>query len=223
MKLGLGPWTAVPIALAVTTLRRPGPRVAVQPTDRHLLPDADAHLRRDRLLLLRTGHDVLRLRRHHRHRSARVLPRPARCACTTPRSPSRCSPTSDSVRSRRTPFGMALRVSATIRSGWRRSASTSRSTARWRSPWPGSWPALAGVLNIWWNGQIDPNSIAIGADARPVHHRRDRRHQPPRRRLARSLRVRRRQHLPARPPVRRSPRGSPRPRVQHRRRGAASS
>ena len=63
--------------------------------------------------------------------------------------------------------------------------------------------------------------------ARPVHHRRDRRHHASRRRLARCVRVRRCQHLPARHPARRSSRrsvrGPPAGRgtVQHRHRRAA--
>ena len=47
------------------------------------------------------------------------------------------------------------------RSEWRRSDSMCRSIAPCRSPWPVSWRPIAGVLNVWWNGQIDPNTISI--------------------------------------------------------------
>ena len=66
--------------------RRPGSRCAVEPNVRHLLPDADADVRRDRLLRLRTGGDPLGLRRHHRHRSAAVARRAGAAVLRRPRS-----------------------------------------------------------------------------------------------------------------------------------------
>ncbi len=66
------------------------------------------------------------------------------------------------------------------RSGARRSASRSKESATTRCGWrrsgfnvplhrtlaftlAGFVAGIAGVLNIWWNGQIDPNTISIGA------------------------------------------------------------
>ena len=40
--------------------------------------------------------------------------------------------------------------------------STSRSIARWHSRLAGFVAAIAGILNVWWNGQIDPNTVSIG-------------------------------------------------------------
>ena len=135
------PWLAVVFALAITSAGGVRPRGAGQPDDRHLLPDADADLRRDRLLRVRPGHVDLRLRRDHRRQPARRSSTRTPCACTTP-----CS--SCPARLCRLP-----RVCAAPRSGWRskgsattpvrmaRSGSTCRSTAPWRSPSPGSSPA----------------------------------------------------------------------------------
>ena len=162
MKLGWAPWTAVPIALAVATL------LAL------VLGLLSARSTGIYFLMLTLTYAVIGFYFFGQvttfsgfggmtgNRRARRSSSTSRSACTTPRSPSRWSPTPDSVRSPARRSGWRCRVSATIRSGWRRSASTSNSTARWRSPWPGFVAGVAGVLNIWWNGQIDPTSIGIG-------------------------------------------------------------
>ena len=81
---------------------------------------------------------------------------------------------------------------------------------------------VAGVLNIWWNGQIDPNSVAIGPTLDLLDRRRHRRHRPPRGRLARRVRLRRRQQLPALAAARR-PHRHHRGAVQHGRRAARAA
>ena len=86
--------------------------------------------------------------------------------------------------------GWRCRVSGTTRSEWPHSASTSSSTARWRSPWRDSWPELPACSTSGGNGQIDPDLDRHRSGARPVHHRRDRRHHAPRGCLARCVPVR---------------------------------
>ena len=49
----------------------------------------------------------------------------------------------------------------------------------------GFFAGVAGVLNVWWRGQIDPASISIAPDADPADHRRHRRHLVLRGRLGR--------------------------------------
>ena len=84
------------------------------------------------------------------------------CACTTPCSPCRCSPTSASGR-------CAAPVRADPRGHPRRpGADELARVQRAAPPHAGVRPGrvrgrLAGVINIWWNGQIDPNSVNIGA------------------------------------------------------------
>ena len=98
---------------------------------------------------------------------------------------------------RRTPFGLALEG---IRDDPVRMSSLGFNVPLHRTlafALAGFVAGFAGVINIWWNGQIDPNSVDHRGDDRPVHRRRDRRHQPPRGCLARRLRVRRRQQLHA--------------------------
>ena len=63
----------------------------------------------------------------------------------------------------RTRSAWRSKVFVTIRFGWRRWASTFRCIARWPSRWPAFVAAAAGIVNVWWNGQIDPNTISIGA------------------------------------------------------------
>ena len=114
----------------------------------------------------------------------------------------------DSVRSRRTPFGMALQG---VRDDPVRMASLGFNVQLHRTlafTLAGFVAGVAGVLNIWWNGQIDPNSIGIGptldlfiiAVIGGIMHLEGA--------WLGALRVRRRQHLPARHPARRSPRRS---------------
>ena len=78
------------------------------------------------------------------------------------RSRCRCSPTWRSGRSPRTPFGLALQG---VRDDPVRMASLGFNVPLHRTlafTLAGFVAGVAGVLNIWWNGQIDPTSISIG-------------------------------------------------------------
>ena len=55
--------------------------------------------------------------------------------------------------------------------------------------------ALAGILLVWWQGQIAPGDIGLQVDDRPADHRGDRRADADRRRLGRSARLHRDQQL----------------------------
>ena len=96
------------VALVITTFVALVLGVLSSRTVRHLLPDADAHVRRDRLLRLRPGHHVLRLRRHHRHRPAAAAST-GRCGCTTLALALSVLAYVGFRAIARTPFGVALR------------------------------------------------------------------------------------------------------------------
>ena len=86
-----------------------------------------------------------------------------RCGSTTSASCSPWAPTSDSAWFGVPPSAWRSKVFVMIRFGWHRWAFTFRCIARWPSRWRAFVAAMAGIVNVWWNGQIDPNTISIGA------------------------------------------------------------
>ena len=160
LNLGWDPWAAVAFAIAVTTAVAFVLGAVASRTTGHLLPHAHAGVRGDRLLRVRPDR-----RRSPGRVASRSIPRPAfvdsPSSCTTRASCSRRSST--------WVFGRW----AGPRSGWRsRACATTRAhgLARFQRSAPPDarlHPRRVrrrpgGLLNVWWNGQIDPASISIG-------------------------------------------------------------
>ena len=142
--------------------RCPAPRRPRQPHHRHLLLDADPHLRRDRLLRVRPGDVDLGVRWHHRREPTRLFSfHPVRLYYAAGLMSVLAYVGFRAMR--RTPFGMALEG---IRDDPVRMASLGFNVPLHRTlafGLGGFVAGIAGVLSIWWNGQIDPNSVAVGA------------------------------------------------------------
>ena len=83
------------------------------------------------------------------------------------------------------------RASGTSRSGWRSLGYNVPLHRTLAFGFAAFLASLAGVLYVWWSGQVAPGNVDLPADDQPARHGGDRRPRPDRGRLARRLRLHR--------------------------------